>query len=118
MYALWSKILLELYPALNAQIHPSLGAPVVLNNNNKPFRKIRLGIISETGSNSSPLLCLYPILEKILLLENKVSGSFDSEFELFYFPREEERQARYYYESKIRNLSLQVTFLSSFNLNV
>ena len=88
---------------INRHIHEKDGG-----STNK--HKLRFGIISETGSNSSPLLCFSHILQGMLERYRDI--------ELIYFCREEDRNSKLYYELLLRTLAKEVYFVSSGDLLV
>jgi len=109
MYALWSMILVELYPSLSSSILPMQGR---ISSGQRTGEKlvIKLGIVSESGSNSSPLLCFFPILEAMLAASPHIH--------MHYFAREEDRFAPYIFEQRVREVATEVSFLASNNLQV
>jgi hypothetical protein len=125
MYALWSRILSELYPSITSSIYPMQGrisSGAAEGGVGGRKRVITLGLVAENGSNSSPLLCFFPILEHILG-ENPAVGpgqvaSDAVTLRLHYFAREEDRHAPYVFEQRVRDLAVQVTFLASNDLQV
>ena len=122
MYILWSKLLTLLYPSFQYTIPgPPPGQVISISDDQeKVSRKVRLGVISEPRSNSSPLLCFAHILSDILshniLGYEWINSTTNTDFELVYFGRLEDVGNKLHYEQLLKDLAINVYYIPSNDL--